>query len=129
MFLVDDILLSPIKFPIFVFKKIGESVQEELTDKDKITSQLRELYLLVEAGKIAEEEFEQMEAELLDKLEAIEEYEESLCGDEEDEEEDYEEEDDEEDGLEQPEETENVRYDSSGGEPGEEKQDNIWRKG
>jgi len=75
MFLVDDILLSPIKFPIFVFKKIGESVQEELTDKDKITSQLRELYLLVESGKITEEEFNKMEAELLDKLEAIEEYE------------------------------------------------------
>ncbi|MDO8127592.1 MAG: gas vesicle protein GvpG [Candidatus Brocadiales bacterium] len=120
MFLVDDILLSPIKFPIFVFKKIGEAVQEELTDKDKITSQLRELYLLVEAGKIAEEEFERKEAELLDKLEAIEEYEESLCGDEEDEEEDY-----EEDELEQPEEAENVRYDSSGGEPGKEEQNNT----
>ncbi|OHB96525.1 MAG: hypothetical protein A3I59_08005 [Planctomycetes bacterium RIFCSPLOWO2_02_FULL_50_16] len=125
MFLVDDILLSPIKFPIFVFKKIGESVQEELTDKDKITSQLRELYLLVEAGKITEEAFEQMETELLDKLEAIEEYEESLYGDEEDEEEDYEEEDDEEDGLEQPEETKSVRYDSSGDEPGKEEQNNI----
>lgn len=105
MFLVDDILLSPIKFPIFVFKKIGESVQEELTDKDKITSQLRELYLLVEAGKITEEAFEQMEAELLDKLEAIEEYEKSLS-------EDYEEEDDEEDGSEQPEEAEDAGCDS-----------------
>lgn len=118
MFLVDDILLSPIKFPIFVFKKIGEAVQEELTDKDKITSQLRELYLLVEAGKIAEEAFEQMEAGLLDKLEAIEEYEESLL-------EDGEEEDDEEDGLEQPEETKSVRYDSSGDGPGKEEQNNI----
>lgn len=105
MFLVDDILLSPIKFPIFVFKKIGESVQEELTDKDKITSQLRELYLLIEAGKITEEAFEQMEAELLDKLEAIEEYEKSLS-------EDYEEEDDEEDGSEQPEEAEDAGCDS-----------------
>lgn len=109
MFLVDDILLSPIKFPIFVFKKIGESVQEELTDKDKITSRLRELYLLVEGGKITEEEFEQVEAKLLDKLEAIEEYEKGLLEDyEEEDEEDY-----EEDGLE-PEEAEDAGSDSPG---------------
>ena len=75
MFLVDDILLSPIKFPLFVFKKIHEAAESEFTDKDKITSQLRELYLLVEAKKISEEEFNQREAELLDRLDAIEEYE------------------------------------------------------
>ncbi|MDI6761051.1 MAG: gas vesicle protein GvpG [Candidatus Brocadiaceae bacterium] len=75
MFLVDDILLSPIKFPLFVFKKIHEAAENEFTDKDKITSQLRELYLLVEAGRISEEEFNQREAELLDQLEAIDEYE------------------------------------------------------
>ncbi|HHT9119656.1 MAG TPA: gas vesicle protein GvpG [Candidatus Hypogeohydataceae bacterium YC41] len=82
MFLVDDILLSPIKFPLFVFKKIYEKAEEELTDKDKITSQLRELYLLVEAGKITEAEFNQKEAELLDQLEAIEEYEEGTSEEE-----------------------------------------------
>lgn len=75
MFLVDDILLAPIKFPLYVLKKIHETAESEFTDKDKITSQLRELYLLVESGKITEEEFNKMEAELLDKLEAIEEYE------------------------------------------------------
>jgi hypothetical protein len=75
MFLVDDILLSPIKFPLYVFKKIHETAESEFTDKDKITSQLRELYLLVESGKITEEEFNKMEAEFLDQLEAIEEYE------------------------------------------------------
>lgn len=75
MFLVDDILLAPIKFPLYVFKKIHETAESEFTDKDKITSQLRELYLLVESGKITEEEFNKMEAGLLDKLEAIEEYE------------------------------------------------------
>ena len=75
MFLIDDILLAPIKFPLYVFKKIHEAAESEFTDKDKITSQLRELYLLVESGKITEEEFNKMEAGLLDKLEAIEEYE------------------------------------------------------
>ncbi|HLA37893.1 MAG TPA: gas vesicle protein GvpG [Candidatus Brocadiales bacterium] len=75
MFLIDDILLAPIKFPLYVFKKIHEAAEGEFTDKDKITSQLRELYLLVEAGKITEAEFAEKEAELLDRLEAIEEYE------------------------------------------------------
>ncbi len=94
MFLVDDLLLSPIKFPLLVFKKIHEAAEDELTDKDKLTSQLRELYLLVEAGKITEEEFTKMESELLDKLEAIEEYEKDKLG---------EEEEDEEEDLERPE--------------------------
>jgi len=75
MFLIDDILLAPIKFPLYVFKKIHEAAESEFTDKDKITSELRELYLLVEAGKITETEFAEKEAELLDRLEAIEEYE------------------------------------------------------
>jgi hypothetical protein len=80
MFLVDDILLSPIKFPLYVFKKIHETAESEFTDKDKITSQLRELYLLIEAGKITEEDFSKKEAELLDQLEAIEEYEKGKQG-------------------------------------------------
>lgn len=75
MFLVDDILLAPIKFPLYVLKKIHEAAESEFTDKDKITSELRELYLLVESGKITETEFAEKEAELLDRLEAIEEYE------------------------------------------------------
>lgn len=82
MFLVDDILLAPINFPVFVFKKIHEAAERELTDKDKITSELRELYLLVEAGKITEEEFKEKEAGLLDRLEDIEEYEKSKQGEE-----------------------------------------------
>ena len=73
-FLVDDILLFPVKGPIWVGKKIKEMAAEEILDEQGTRQELRELYMLLETGLISEEEFEEREAQLVERLEEIEEY-------------------------------------------------------
>jgi len=99
MFLVDDILFSPVKGINWIFKKIHELAEEELSgEADRIRDNLTELYMQLETGEITEEEFEQQEAVLLDRLDALDE-EDDLIGDEDDEddEDDEYDEDDEDD--------------------------------
>ena len=85
MLLVDDILFSPIKGINWIFKKIHELAEEELSgEADRIRESLTELYMQLETGEISEEEFEQQEAVLLDRLDALDE-EDDLIGDEDDE--------------------------------------------
>jgi hypothetical protein len=55
-------------------KKIHEIGMEEFLDEDRVREDLKELYVLLEAGKISEEEFESREEELVDRLEEIELY-------------------------------------------------------
>jgi hypothetical protein len=70
--LVDDLLLAPITGFLWVFRKIHEAAQEEmLGEADAITQELRELYMMLETGKVTEAEFGDRERTLLDRLEAI----------------------------------------------------------
>jgi hypothetical protein len=81
MLLVDDILFSPIKGINWIFRKIHELAEEELTgEADRIRENLTELYMQLETGEITEEEFEQQEALLLDRLDALDE-EDDMIGD------------------------------------------------
>ena len=73
-FLIDDILLAPFKGVQFIAKKIQEAAQEEFLDEGAVRRDLTTLYMQLETGKITEEEFEQKEKELVEKLEEIEEY-------------------------------------------------------
>ncbi|MEE7625644.1 gas vesicle protein GvpG [Methylobacter sp. Wu8] len=85
MLLVDDILFSPIKGIMWIFRQIHELAEEELAgEADRIRESLTELYMQLEAGQITEEEFEQQEAVLLDRLDALDE-EDDMIGDAEDE--------------------------------------------
>ncbi|MFZ0051177.1 MAG: gas vesicle protein GvpG [Desulfobaccales bacterium] len=84
MFLLDDILLSPIKGIVWVAEKVRDAAQEESArEGDLITAELRELYLMLESGKISEEEFEGREQQLLDRLERLPEWRTSIGADEE----------------------------------------------
>lgn len=74
MLLVDDILFSPIKGLFYIFKQIHKAAEEEFTNEEDITVQLSELYMMLETGRINEEEFDKKESVLLDRLEQIEEY-------------------------------------------------------
>ena len=47
---------------------------EEVLDEQGTRQELRELYMLLETGLISEEEFEEREAELVERLEEIEAY-------------------------------------------------------
>lgn len=73
-FLLDDLLLAPIKGIMFIAEKIKEQAEGEFLNEEGIRQELRELYLLLEKGKISEEEFNDREEQLVERLEAIEEY-------------------------------------------------------
>jgi hypothetical protein len=73
MLLVDDILLFPVTSILWVFREVHDAAQQELADEsESITVELSRLYMLLETGRIAEEEFDAREKELLDRLDEIE---------------------------------------------------------
>ena len=73
MLIVDDILTFPMKGILWVFDEIHNAAEEELAnDADAVTSQLQQLYVMLESGTITEAQFDAREAELLDRLEAME---------------------------------------------------------
>ena len=74
MLLVDDLLLAPIRGLLWVFEKIHDAAQEEIAgEADAVTAELRELYMMLETGRITEAEFGDRERTLLDRLEATQE--------------------------------------------------------
>lgn len=69
MFLVDDLLLSPVKGVLWVLQEIHDAAQQELAgEREAVTAALSELYLKLETGQITEAEFEAQEKVLLDRL-------------------------------------------------------------
>ncbi len=73
MFLLDDILLFPVKGVASLGQKILDAAQQEFANEaEAVRTQLSELYLMLETGKITEAEFDAQEKELLDRLDAIE---------------------------------------------------------
>lgn len=73
MFIVDDILMAPMKGFVWVCEQIQEAAeQEQANEADNITIELQKLYRSLESGSITEEEFEAIESVLLDRLDSIE---------------------------------------------------------
>ena len=70
-FLLDDILLAPIKGVVWIGKKIEEVVKRETNDKSKIQEQLLELQMRLELEEITESEYEKEEKKLLADLNRI----------------------------------------------------------
>ena len=74
MLIIDDILLFPFRSIFWIFREIHNAAQQELaTEAEAITAELSELYMMLETGKISEEEFNAREKELLDRLDELEE--------------------------------------------------------
>lgn len=71
MFLIDDILLAPLKGVIFIGKKINEVIEKEMSDEGAIKERLMGLQLKFEMDEIDEEEYDRREDELLKLLEQI----------------------------------------------------------
>ena len=69
MFLIDDILLAPLKGVIFIGKKINEVIDKEMSDEGSIKERLMALQLKFEMDEIDEEEYDKREDELLKLLE------------------------------------------------------------
>jgi hypothetical protein len=71
MFLLDDILLAPIKGLAVMCRKVHDAAQEDLEKEEKeIMATLGELHQLMDAGRIGDEDFNVRECCLLDRLEA-----------------------------------------------------------
>jgi hypothetical protein len=74
MLVVDDVLTFPVRGLFWVFNEIHNAANEEIgSQKENLTAQLSELYMMLETGRISEEEFDERELELLDRLDEIEE--------------------------------------------------------
>ena len=70
-FIIDDILLSPVKLTIWLAEKLRESALTEITDDSKIHEELLYLQMKFEMDEISEAEYEKQETKLLERLEQI----------------------------------------------------------
>lgn len=68
MFLIDDILLAPLKGIIWLGKEINNVIEKDESDEGKIKEKLMELQFKLELDEITEEEYKKQEKELLDRL-------------------------------------------------------------
>mgnify|MGYP001287827801 CR=1 FL=1 len=71
MFIIDDILLAPLKGIIFIGEKINEVIEKEMSDEGAIKERLMALQLKFEMDEMDEEEYDKREDELLKLLENI----------------------------------------------------------
>ena len=79
MFLIDDILLAPLRGVHFVASSIHDAVREEIeSERQALRNELNDLYMAVETGEISEEAFDAREEEVLDRLDELDELEEQV---------------------------------------------------
>ncbi len=72
MVLVDDLLTAPVRGLLWIFREIHHAAQEEVVNEaESLTSELSDLYMRLETGKISEEEFAAGEKILLERLEKV----------------------------------------------------------
>ncbi len=72
MLLVDDLLTAPFRGLLWIFREIHRAAQEEIVNEaESLTSELSNLYMMLETGKITEEQFAAEEKNLLERLERI----------------------------------------------------------
>jgi len=73
MFLIDDLLLSPLTGLKFILGQIEKVVDRELNDETLIKEQLIELQMRLELDEISEAEYRSREQDLFARLRAIKE--------------------------------------------------------
>lgn len=72
MFIIDDILLSPINGLLYIFKEIEKIAREEREDtSEKLKRELLEAQMLFETDKISEKEYSKREKNILERLNAL----------------------------------------------------------
>ncbi len=73
MFLLDDILMAPVRGLHFIASSIHEAVQDEMDEeKNALRNELNDLYRELSAGQITEETFDAREEVLLNQLDQLE---------------------------------------------------------
>ncbi len=74
MFLIDDLVVGPAKFVLWIVRQVHEAAREELGgERQRLTAELSQLHAMLETGRLSEDEFDARERIVLDRLDAIEE--------------------------------------------------------
>lgn len=72
MLLIDDLIVAPGKFVFWVMRQVQEAAAREMEqENERISAELVELHRRLETGAISEAQFEQREAQLLDRLDEL----------------------------------------------------------
>jgi hypothetical protein len=73
MFILDDLLLFPLRSALWATRQIAQAVNHQLAgEREALVQELSNLYRRLEAGEMGEAEFDKREEELLDRLEELE---------------------------------------------------------
>ncbi|SCY03848.1 gas vesicle protein GvpG [Desulfoluna spongiiphila] len=67
-FILDDILLAPVKMTVWVAEKLRDSALQEMTDEAGIYEELLHLQMQFEMDEIDEAEFERREQDVMERL-------------------------------------------------------------
>ena len=71
MFLIDDLLLSPISGFKFIMRTLNRIAEEQYTDDAPLKEQLLELQVRLDSGEIGEDDYVREEARILRELREI----------------------------------------------------------
>jgi len=72
MFLIDDIFLAPFKGIKFIAESVHNAAQDEIANRrTSLRNELNDLYMQLEVGEITDEEFDDREEEILDRLDEL----------------------------------------------------------
>jgi hypothetical protein len=71
MFLIDNLLLAPGKALFYLLEEMARKAREEWLDDDSVKQELQEIYAMLEAGNLSEQEFEAREVRLVERLQQI----------------------------------------------------------
>jgi len=72
MFFVDDLVMSPFKGFLFIAREVAKAVEQEAEqERTEVMSQLAQIHSRVEKKEITDDEFDELETELLDRLEQL----------------------------------------------------------
>ena len=72
MFIIDDILLAPMKGLLYIFKEIQKVAEGEIEDtSDKLKNELLEIQMLFETDQITEKEYSKKEEGILQRMNAL----------------------------------------------------------
>ncbi|NOJ77684.1 gas vesicle protein GvpG [Myxococcus xanthus] len=72
MIILDDILMAPVRSIAWIFRSVHKAVQDEQAqEQTDLRARLSDLYRELERGEITEEQFDEQESQLLDRLDAL----------------------------------------------------------
>ncbi|MFZ0889049.1 MAG: gas vesicle protein GvpG [Candidatus Binataceae bacterium] len=72
MLLIDDLILAPGTFVLWILRQVHEAAEKELDQEgERLSAEIGELHRRLEAGAIDERAFDAREREILDRLDEL----------------------------------------------------------